>query len=232
MLIALWRSHVAARQSRTAQESLETARQSLLNERFQQGAEMLGSEVPTVRLGGIYALSRLAARHTEEYHLQVMELLCAFARNPTQDSGTQPEQDETESGEPPLLREDVQAVASCIRDRSEEAIAIEDKYFFRLDLHGADLRRANLYSAHLPNANLQDAELDHAILIAADLSEAVITRATLTRTNLTLTKLPRTGLTQEQLDEALANPGHPPRIRSGAVDAETNQQLVWRGSTP
>lgn len=191
---------------------------------------MLGSEVPTVRLGGIYALSRLAARHTEEYHLQVMELLCAFARNPTQDGGAQPDQDESESGEPPLLREDVQAVASYIRDRSEEAIAIEDRVFFNLDLHGADLRRANLYSAHLVRANLKEAKLGHATLVAADLSSAMLEGAKLQQANLTLTKLPPTGLTQEQLDQAQAD--YPPLIPDGALDARAGEPLVWRTGAP
>ena len=42
----LWRSWVAERQAKTAQHGL-------LNERYQKGAEMLGSTVLTVRLGGI-----------------------------------------------------------------------------------------------------------------------------------------------------------------------------------
>ena len=56
MLLAIWRSVVSERQA-------YTARQSLLNERYQQGAEMLGNGVFSVRLGGIYALQRLAEEH-------------------------------------------------------------------------------------------------------------------------------------------------------------------------
>ena len=46
---------------------------------------MLGSGVLSVRLGGIYALERLAKEHPEEYHIQIMELLCSFVRHPTRD---------------------------------------------------------------------------------------------------------------------------------------------------
>ena len=53
MVLAIWRSIVAERQAETAQGSLH-------NERYQKGAEMLGSVVLAVRLGGIYALQRLA----------------------------------------------------------------------------------------------------------------------------------------------------------------------------
>ena len=44
--IAWWRSSVSQR--------------TLLNERYQKGAEMLGNEMMAVRLGGIYALGELA----------------------------------------------------------------------------------------------------------------------------------------------------------------------------
>ena len=49
LLLAIWRAVVAELQANTAQ-------QGLLNERYQKGAEMLGSDVLSVRLGGIYAL--------------------------------------------------------------------------------------------------------------------------------------------------------------------------------
>ena len=60
ILLAVWRSIVAERQA-------DTAQQGLLNERYQRGAEMIGSDVLSVRLGGIYALQRLAAEHPEQY---------------------------------------------------------------------------------------------------------------------------------------------------------------------
>ena len=77
--LAIWRSWVAKRQADTAQDSF-------LNERYQKGAEMLGSNVPAVRLGGTYALHRLAEESPEKYHFQVMSLFCAFVRRPTDDT--------------------------------------------------------------------------------------------------------------------------------------------------
>ena len=79
LVLAIWRSIVAERQA-------ETNQRGLLNERYQKGAEMLGSGVLSVRLGGIYALRRLAEEHPE-YHIQIMGLFCAFVRHPTEDSG-------------------------------------------------------------------------------------------------------------------------------------------------
>ena len=109
ILLAVWRSRVAERQADAAQQQVtatqqqlrtaqhqadaaqrqaDTAQQNLLNERYQRGAEMLGSDVLAVRLGGIYALRHLAEEHPKQYHVQIMRLLCAFARHPTRDEET------------------------------------------------------------------------------------------------------------------------------------------------
>ena len=130
--LALWRSIVADRQAKTAQESL-------LNERYQRGAEMLGNEVLSVRLGGIYALQSLAQEHPEQYHVQIMRLFCAFARFPTKDSRLEPEQVEIEPGTMLGLRQDLEAIILAIESRSKSGISLERKEDFRLDLRGAVL---------------------------------------------------------------------------------------------
>ena len=56
--LAVWRGVVADRQSTAAQEGLR-------NERYQKGAEMLGSEILSVRMAGIYALRHLAEEISE-----------------------------------------------------------------------------------------------------------------------------------------------------------------------
>ena len=166
MLLAVWRSQVATRQA-------DTAQQGLLNERYQQGAEMLGSEVLSVRLGGIYALERLAVEHPGLYHIQVMKLFCSFVRNPTKDEN---DEDIVVRVRPQFmvssLREDVQAVLTAIGNRSEEGLGIEEMWQFRLDLHGA-----NLIGAYLPKANLAGADLSGANLLMANFPEANLSNA-------------------------------------------------------
>ena len=131
-VFAGWRAWVAERQANAAQtqanmalDQAATAQQGLLNERYQKGAEMLGSEVLTVRLGGIYALQGLAAEHPEQYHIQIMRLFCAFVRNPTgvmeghfagYDDDGQPIRG---------IRDDVQAVMHAIGSRTDADIALE-----------------------------------------------------------------------------------------------------------
>lgn len=77
--LAIWRSRVAERQAEAAHRQAETAFRSLLNDRFQKAAEMLGHPASAaVRIGGINALARLARERTADFHLPVARLLAAF----------------------------------------------------------------------------------------------------------------------------------------------------------
>ena len=233
--LAIWRARVADHQSKTAQTQVVTSQGGLLNERYQKGAEMLGNEALSVRLGGIYALVRLACEHPEEYHMQIIRLLCAFVRRPP------PENNEVayvnENWRPQKLRSDLQEIMREIGQRSDAQIKIDElqqEDYSRLDLRYAELPGvflvgANLSGVNLFGANLVGAVLNDAELIAGDLSDADLTGTDLSDSNLTGANLRGCkGLTQEQLDEAKANNDNPP-ILYRTFDAETGEQLVWRG---
>ena len=197
LVFAVWRGWVAERQSVTAQSQAETSQRSLLNERYQRGAEMLGNNVLAVRLGGIYALKRLAEEHPEQYHIQIMELFCAFVRLPTKENGieshleTAEEQDEQRR----TLRADVQDVVRAICSRGPAGISVEqDEEDFKLYLRDANLsylqvRDANLSRAWLTNTNLSRAVLTRANLSSARLRQANLSGAQLRRANLSDAKL-------------------------------------------
>ena len=153
IILAVWRSTVAERQAGTAQAQADIAQQSLLNERYQRGAEMLGSPVLSVRLGGIFALRRLAEEYPEQYHIQILDLLCAFVRNPTKDE-TIYMQDK--------LREDVQAVLTYVGRRDSSGLKIEREVKFKLNLRGANLSYAQVSGLNFAGADLSNAKLDHA----------------------------------------------------------------------
>ena len=158
--LVLWRSRVAERQANTAEHGL-------LNERYQKGAEMLGSTVLTVRLGGIYALSRLASEDPERYHIQVMQLLCAFIRNPVSKGG-----------------EDVHAAMEAIGSRNQTQIAVEQQANYRANLRQADLRNQILYGMNLSEISFVGANLSGAYLNKADLSNSSFLFANLTKVEL------------------------------------------------
>ena len=155
---------------------------------------MLGSNVVSVRLGGIYALRTLVEEQPCRYYVQCMRLLCAFARNPTADSNVQPLVDiaipenaseATRSLEKRFrVREDVQAVVEMLLYWDDEWMWLEDQQGFIPDLRGAVLESVNLSmvdmgGAELVDANMRRANLTNAILMDADLTFAVLSWANL-----------------------------------------------------
>ena len=178
ILLALWRSRVAERQAETAQRQADTAERGLLNERYQRGAEMLGSNALSVRLGGIYALQRLAEEHSEEFHVQILRLFCTFVRNPPPWKDGTDEQEAAGQTLPKIrtLREDVQAVMAAIGARRKEQVHLEGAARFPLDLHGAKLSDAILVNANLFGAIFLQANLSGARLLGVLLSDALLGR--------------------------------------------------------
>ena len=192
---------------------------------------MLGSDVLSVRIGGIHALRDLAAERPNQYHVRVMRLLCAFARNPDKggtDWGELATRKKYSDVTFLMLREDLQAVMDVIRGRSKADVHLEEWEGFRLQLqyadlrgatlHGADLRRSILWGADLSGSFLASTRLDCARLNDARLSDAQFSNEG---------DEPAMGLTQQQLDEASRDTGAGPKL-TGVLDAETKQPLVWR----
>ena len=204
--LAIWRSIVAARQATTAQLGL-------LNERYQKGSEMLGNKGLSVRLGGIYALARLARERPRDYHVQIMGFLCAFVRHASRKAGevaesikgddsTQIVESDGGSHEEVIDRpvgEDVQEAMRAICNRSEAQIEIEQVAKLRsnlvganlagadlqdVDVSGANLRNANLSGVNLQGANLRKTDLSGADLEEANLEDADVSGAHLWNANL------------------------------------------------
>ena len=188
LCFGIWRASVAERQSDAAQKQVEAAllqadaaQNGLLNDRYQRGAEMLGSEVLAVRLGGIYALQYLAEEHPNEYHVLIMRLFCAFIRNPTGNEVV-PTQTHTVAVDPiypPAIREDVQAAVLAIGLRSQLGRSIEEQAGFTLDLRGSDLGSVNMQNCNFGSADLREAQMTFANLICTDFSRACFHKADL-----------------------------------------------------
>ncbi len=218
--LAIWRSSIANRQSKAAQQQSETAQRSLLNERYQKGAEMLGSEVLSARLGGIYALENLAKERAEDYHIQIIKLFCAFVRKPHPPRNENDTQSESDKPQKPPIYEDVQAIMTALGTRNNEQRKIEKQEMSKkaiLDLAGANLSHANLTGANLSGVGLAGADLSGAMLHRADLSDAGLPVAKLSDawlhdadlsgallydTNLSGAKLHRADLSNAVLDRA------------------------------
>ena len=181
-MLAVWRSIVA-------QEQAGIARLSLQEGRYQKAADMLGSELLPVRLGGIYVLCHLARNYPVEFHVQVARLLSAFVRHPpVQKLEELPEVTEGGYDVPSVPREEVQVIMVFFGERSAQGRTIEKEQGYVIDLQGSDLRGVWL---------APEACLDGVRVSGADLSGATLSGVR--------------GLTEKQLITAKAASDNPPR---------------------
>ncbi len=83
-------AEAANEQAEAANEQARIAQQGQFTERFSRAAEHLGSGQLPLRLGGIYALWRLAQDSPEHDVISVIDILCAFVRDPPPGAARQP----------------------------------------------------------------------------------------------------------------------------------------------
>jgi len=187
-----WQQLINSREElKNSRELLITTQQGQITDRFTRAIDQLGKRDEgsssksaekgpdkslAVRLGGIYALERIA-RDSKEDYAAVMEVLTATVR-----------QHARFIGEPNVtVPADIQAILTVLgrRERSFEHGESE-----RLDLSATDLRGgvlissnlsgANLKSVHFEYANLSKTRLDHALLSDARFDEnSILTDAIL-----------------------------------------------------
>src|SRR5215831_14490687 len=171
-----------------AWKNLTASKEGQVTERFYRAIEQLGAtELGStdneglqkvepkpkleLRLGGIYALERIA-HDSEKDHWPIMEILTAYVRENAQwKVGEKPKTDFP--ADP--LRTDIQAILTVICRRKTRY----EKSDQTLDLRETDLRRARLRGARL-----QGARLEHMYLRAAHLERAILSNAHLSDTDL------------------------------------------------
>jgi uncharacterized protein YjbI with pentapeptide repeats len=145
--------------------TFSVTRQSHITERYTAAIDQLGSQSGHVRLGGIYALERIA-RDSKRDESTITEVLCAFVRS----KGT------TSPGA--ATEQEAQAALNVIGRLPGSGA------FRKLDIRGADLSGMNFSKAKLAGADLSDAKLMRAQMAKADLRGATFARADLTRASL------------------------------------------------
>jgi uncharacterized protein YjbI with pentapeptide repeats len=219
-------------------------REGQITERFTRAVEQLADEKLDIRLGGIYALERIA-RDSETHYEPVMEVLTAFLREHTREGveTSDPGSAKPDAGEPEQasqapklrseLRADFQAAATVIgkRDRRHE----RSDYHLNLRmvrLQGASLEDARLERAALSETDLSRSYLRHAVLSEADLDQADLSEADLSGANLSHAGLSGTNLSGASVSGATTFSGAilfkatlADAILSGADFSETD--LSW-----
>jgi uncharacterized protein YjbI with pentapeptide repeats len=195
---ALEKNAIAATQNAiAATKNAEIAEQGQLTERFTKAIEQLGSDNLSIRLGGIYALERIAKDSVRD-HWTIMEVLSAFVRENASLKEDLEEENAEGEQQPQKLRTDIQAALTVIGRRdSEKHPPNQSLDLSNSDIRGANLSESNLQGVNLKKANLQDVNFDRAYLQGAILKEANLKNA-----NFYNTKLQETDLRKANLQEA------------------------------
>jgi uncharacterized protein YjbI with pentapeptide repeats len=214
-----------------AWKNITATKEGQVTERFYKAIEQLGATDEkgnpklALRLGGIYALERIA-RDSEKDHWPIMEVLTAYVRENAKlkehplascskgATNRLSEEYSDERGEQLSFREietlianplatDIAAIVTVIR-RREWSYEKRDQ---KLDLHGANLHGANLHEVHLEGANLflahlELAYLEHAHLRGANLNDAHLKGANLIHADLKGATLVLTHLEGAFLEDA------------------------------
>jgi uncharacterized protein YjbI with pentapeptide repeats len=176
---------------------VELTEQGQVTDRYTKAIEQLGSDKLDVRVGGIYALERVARDSTRD-HPTVTEVLSAFVREHSREQWPLPTDDEPDIGVPErMTRPDVQAAVTVIGRRDPEP----------------DSQRVNLNGVRLAGADLTGARLTHALLIRADFAIADLTGAELARADIALADmtgvdLARANVTSADLSRAILRSAH------------------------
>lgn len=198
VVFGAWRTFIARTNAKTDQKSAYLAEQGQVTDRYAKAVEMLGDKSIQTRIGGIYALSRIAKDSPERDFEPVMDTLCEFVRTPPDairvDTHSGASDIHSTDSVPEFVqhikRQDVMVAIQTIAERKGDTKGAEYQVDFSgaqlkgLDLPGINVSGANLRAADLSGTNLRAASLECTDLSGANLNGADLRAATLRDANL------------------------------------------------
>jgi len=193
LYIAWVRSKAMRDQAEVDKVKADVEREKQLTDLYVKAIEQLGNDNIHIRLGGIYALERIA-RESPKDHWPIMEVLTAFVREnaplkeeaPAAEAGEKGSSaalDDPEKTEPDIPQKtapekpptDIQAILTVLGRTAIDYAQEGEKRSLDLratHIAGADLRQAKLQSADLIRTNLSGADLQAANIKGAHLQYA------------------------------------------------------------
>jgi hypothetical protein len=164
-----WRQTQLSRAA--SRDELRLSREGQLTDRFTRAVEQLGSDNVAVRVGGIYALGRIAEESITD-RASIADLLAAYVRR---NAPWPPDPESPFPADFPLDQlphlsvraPDIQAIMTVLGRRTPSTS--HPAAWISLDLARTDLRRSALVGANLHRARLRGASLARAWLFKADL---------------------------------------------------------------
>jgi uncharacterized protein YjbI with pentapeptide repeats len=190
-------------QLENAQEGLRISQQGQITERFTRSIDQLGNKNLEIRLGGIYALQRIANESEDDYE-PIVEILTAYIRkhSPRTSNLTLPAADikatvavlarllvrRGHRGEDPLHLVPVELAGTNLKEANFQVINrtvnLERANFQEALLSNAGFGDTNLFYASFERADLREGNLQGANLGSGHLQEADLEQADLRETNL------------------------------------------------
>ncbi len=186
-ILAIIGIYMGFRRIRAAERQVLVAQEGQITERFTRAIEQLGKPEMSIRLGGIYALERIANDSDKDYWT-IMETLTAFVRENAPWRGEPPSELPEKEAEAPKIAgppTDIQAILTVLGRRKYQYGHKEEKgpldltetNLRKADFRGAHLEGAWLGYAHLESANLKGAHLEGAWLVGTHLEVAKLAEA-------------------------------------------------------
>lgn len=217
-----WRGQRITRESlestqENTQEQLRLTREGQITERFTRAIDQLGNDSLEIRLGGIYALERIARDSPERDYSTVIEVLTAYVREnapwppkppkapegPPESSGSDSDEagipdkgvDQAAEQAPQTPPTDIQAILDVLKRLEEERLEEER---IRREEERTPKNEESVAEKLRVHLDLRGTDLRGANLVEAHLEGAVLWRAHLEGANLQ----GATVLTQGQIDRA------------------------------
>jgi hypothetical protein len=180
-----------------AQKSREISQQGQITDRFTRAIAQLGDDKMEIKLGGIFALERIA-RDSERDHQPIMEVLTSYLRQHAPWTEDEPS---TDAKAIPRLREDIQAALTVIgraahlhgrpklfldfRGIGVQGAILDEPDFSSLAMIRTDFSRCSLTEAKFRKTALVSVRFCSSVLARADFSGASLEGADLRWADLT-----------------------------------------------
>ena len=218
--------------TRAASLQAETDSRRRMAEAYSQAAALFSKAVLPLRLAGLYALWKIAEEDPENHHIQIMQILCAFVRNPMPLENWEPK----ETGDLPLtIRPDLEAVMNLLRKCNEKQREQESAVNYKMDFKGANLQNFDLRAGDWRFASFVGADLRGVEFDISDMRGAQFTSANLGMTSFHLVDLREASFPQAEIDEstffdeAAMNGASLSRIRGDLSRLESGVMLTKDG---
>ncbi|MFE9449958.1 pentapeptide repeat-containing protein [Streptomyces sp. NPDC006739] len=188
--VVLFGAYATWRQLRVSQDGLTATREGHVTDRFSRAVEQLGADKLDVRIGGIYALWRIAD-HSDRDHEAVVSIMAAYLRThlpwPPLEPGAPAADTPVNSVRPLETRAaDAQTALTCLgvlgKERAPGWLNISFTDLRRADCDGLWLTGVNLDGTCLEAASVYQVNLGGASLITANLRHAELGTSVLHRT--------------------------------------------------